>query len=120
MSSDPYLLMDRRIVDHLENARMTLGRAGKHPANPLFERPGGYPDTMYDEEDKIYKMWYPGKGGTHYATSSDGISWDTPELGIYQYAGLGANNGRGRRCRASCTGRAMRLRAAAPDSRSWS
>ncbi len=40
--------------------------------------------VWYDEEEKIFKMWYEG-GWLHnmcYAVSKDGINWERPDLGI--------------------------------------
>jgi hypothetical protein len=38
--------------------------------------------VWYDPKDKIFKMWYHTKGGTAYATSKDGLSWDKPDLDV--------------------------------------
>ena len=68
--------------------------------------------ALHDEHDGLYKLWYttatvvsrPGTpagafeidyGGpshTCLATSTDGLSWDKPELGIVDYEGSRANN----------------------------
>ena len=48
-----------------------------------------YGNVIYDEEEKIFKMWYLGEGGDHfsfeyptlYAVSADGIEWEKPEVG---------------------------------------
>jgi len=61
-----YLLLDSRLVERLENARLTLGTIRKHMANPLFreDRPWEqrfdnlYANVLYDEQDKLYKCWY--------------------------------------------------------------
>lgn len=41
----------------------------------------GQPSVLYDEQDKLYKMWYVARGtalrgGVGYATSTDGRAWD--------------------------------------------
>lgn len=38
--------------------------------------------VWYDPADKLFKMWYYAKGGTAYATSKDGITWDKPDLDV--------------------------------------
>ena len=46
-------------------------------------------NVIYDEEEKIFKMWYLGEGGDHfpfgyptlYTTSTDGIEWEKPKIG---------------------------------------
>ena len=59
-------MLDSRLIDRLENARLVLGRIKKHPANPLFreDKPWEprfdnlYANVLYDEHDKLYKCWY--------------------------------------------------------------
>jgi len=61
-----FLVLDSRIIDNAQNAKLTLGKVKKHPANPLFEEDNPwearfdnlYANVIYDEEDKIYKCWY--------------------------------------------------------------
>jgi len=61
-----HLLLDSRIIDNVQNAKLTLGQVKKHPANPLFgeDKPWEarfdnlYANVIYDEEEKIYKCWY--------------------------------------------------------------
>ncbi len=61
-----YLLLDARIVDSAENAKLVLGTVKKNGNNPLFgeERPweprydNMYPNVIYDEEENLYKCWY--------------------------------------------------------------
>ena len=60
------LLLDKRVVEKVENAALRLGTVEKHPANPLFGEEfdweprydNMYPNVLYDEEEKIYKVWY--------------------------------------------------------------
>ena len=59
-----YLLLDSRIIENVQNAKLTLGEIKKHPANPLFgeDKPWEprfdnlYANVIYDEEDKDCKM----------------------------------------------------------------
>ncbi|NQT12040.1 MAG: hypothetical protein HQ582_04795, partial [Planctomycetes bacterium] len=41
--------------------------------------------VWYDPEDELFKMWYMGGyvAGTCYATSTDGLHWRKPELGVF-------------------------------------
>ncbi|UCE46519.1 MAG: hypothetical protein JSW47_12955 [Phycisphaerales bacterium] len=63
---DRYLLLDSRIVDTTENARLTLGKTQKSKHNPLFaeDEPWEkrfdnlYANVIYEKEDKLYKYWY--------------------------------------------------------------
>ena len=79
-----------------------------------------YLSIIYDQEDKIYKCWYSmfarcskeswitmprdkraweeftespdRKGALCYATSTDGIRWEKPELGVTEFEGSKENN----------------------------
>ena len=61
-----YLLLDSRLIDTTENARLAVGQVTKHPANPLFgqDRPWEkalhhmYANVVFDKEDRLYKLWY--------------------------------------------------------------
>jgi len=63
---DRYLLLDSRIISETENAKLTIGKVQKHPANPLFEEDKPwemrfdnlYANVIYDEQEEIYKCWY--------------------------------------------------------------
>jgi len=61
-----FLLLDSRIIETVENAKLTLGKTVKSKHNPLFgeDKPWEkrfdnlYANVVYDEEDKLYKCWY--------------------------------------------------------------
>ncbi|MHC4324138.1 MAG: hypothetical protein ACYSUX_07680 [Planctomycetota bacterium] len=61
-----FLVLDSRIINNVENAKLTLGEVKKHPANPLFgeDKPWEkrfdnlYANVMFDNEEGIYKCWY--------------------------------------------------------------
>ena len=61
-----FLVLDSRIIDNVQNARLTLGTIKKHPANPLFSEEklwesrfdNLYPNVIYDKEEQVYKCWY--------------------------------------------------------------
>lgn len=61
-----YLLLDTRIVEHAQNAELTLGVVRKHSGNPLFgeDKPWEmrfdnlYANVVYDDEEHLYKCWY--------------------------------------------------------------
>ena len=63
---DRYLLLDSRIIESAENARLAVGAVRKDPHNPLFgeDKPweprfdNPYLSVIYDEDDKLYKCWY--------------------------------------------------------------
>ena len=116
-----YLLLDERLIDKVENARLSVGTVKKHPANPLFgqEKPWEteishmYPNVLYDQQERVYKIWYythikgwskditpgplsnrePSRGNcaTLYAVSRDGIRWEKPALEVYLHKGNPTN-----------------------------
>ncbi|MCB1278800.1 hypothetical protein [Prosthecobacter sp.] len=61
-----HLLLDSRVIQSTQNARLTLGTVEKHPANPLMaeDRPWEvrfdnlYANVVLDPADKLYKCWY--------------------------------------------------------------
>jgi hypothetical protein len=120
-----YLMLDSRLIDATDNARLAVGTVTKHPANPLFkeDRPWEprfdnlYANVLYDPDDKLYKCWYSPfivdkaasetpreqrprvpyrprgrEMGVCYATSTDGLAWEKPELGLVEFEGSKANN----------------------------
>ena len=66
LKRDRFLLLDSRVVESAENARLTVGTVRKDQNNPLFkeDKPweprfdNPYVSVIYDEEDKLYKCWY--------------------------------------------------------------
>ena len=87
------LFVDTFLIEETD-LQTTYHKAKKHPQNPVFkaEKPwemepvpvacpksGG---VWYDEEEKLYRMWY--EAGwlrkLAYAQSKDGIHWERPEL----------------------------------------
>ncbi len=59
-----------------------------------------YGTVLFDEEEQLFKMWYltlaDFDSGNEfvqcYATSKDGVHWDKPNLGLFEYKGSKANN----------------------------
>ena len=62
---DRFLLLDSRLIEKTDNAKLTVGTATKHKANPLFgeDKPWEkrfdnlYGNVIYDADAKIYKCW---------------------------------------------------------------
>ena len=109
------LFIDQTLVAESDRISYTLHPAQKHPANPLVkaDRPWEgwrleiYGNVLYDEEEKIFKMWYlgespgyfaPSPGGpsadnsTLYATSAEGVHWEKPEVGTLHSPKGGKHN----------------------------
>ena len=118
--ADKLLVLDTRVIDVAENARLVPGSVRKHASNPLFQadKPWEnslnnlYPNVVWDEEQQIFKMWYKcvladsdairqmdGPSTVHdvgwyllYSTSKDGIRWEKPALGLHSFGGNPATN----------------------------
>ncbi|MEW4567038.1 hypothetical protein AB1L88_04145 [Tautonia sp. JC769] len=100
------LFIDRFLVDRLGGAAsFALARPRDEGVALAFDRPWegafcGYATVLQD--DGRYRLYYRGlpKSGrdgsadevTCYAESTDGRSWDRPELGLFAYEGSRANN----------------------------
>ena len=97
------MFIDDYLIEETDNVTRRLCPVSKHPENPVvrpdrtWERNLTVPQgsVIYDEEDRIYKMWYTtnvqsrGEGKTFnkgkalaYAISEDGVHWEKPELEI--------------------------------------
>ncbi len=65
-SQNHFLLLDKRLIKNVENAKLCIGNVKKHKSNPLFieDKPWEkrfdnlYGNVIYDEDEKIYKCWY--------------------------------------------------------------
>ena len=118
--ADKLLVLDSRVIESVENSRLMPGTVTKHAGNPLFQadKPWEnslnnlYPNVIWDEEQKVFKMWYKcvladkeaiaqmdGPSTVHdvgwyllYATSKDGITWEKPALGLHAFGGTKATN----------------------------
>jgi len=115
-----HLVLDGRAIARTEGVKLVIGTVEKDPHNPLFQadRPWEnslnnlYPNLIYDDEEKLFKLWYKcvlsdkdviarmmPPATIHdqgwlllYATSTDGIAWQKPELGIVGFDGSTRNN----------------------------
>jgi hypothetical protein len=123
IASKKQLFVDDYIIESLKNAKQGMNPAVKVDHNPIIrpERPweGNHVNishVSFDENERIFKMWYTGStnrthpdripGGASglkiigeddpgvacLATSEDGIHWERPELGLVQYEGSRKNN----------------------------
>ena len=88
------LFVDDYIIEELKGVQKVLNQPAKHPMNPLLVRDKpweveepDYTTVMYDEQEKVFKMWYAMHNPKRklsseqflaYATSKDGIRWTKP------------------------------------------
>lgn len=104
-AGEPVLFLDDDSIAAREGVIRTFHAASKDPRNPLL-RPDRdwesqyciYGTVIYDREARLFKMWhYGGVAGAAgpcvmYATSTDGIRWDRPALGMFNVPGRVADN----------------------------
>jgi hypothetical protein len=76
------LFVDDFLIAHTTLTR-THHRPEYHARNPVLTGGMVFSDGVwYDPQDRIFKMWYLTKGGTAYATSKDGLTWEKPKLDV--------------------------------------
>ncbi len=117
IGSHSQLFIDDHIVESAVGVHRQLHRPTRHEGNPVLQadmpwEQGGngvylYGGTvMYDEEDRVFKMWYRtasverGSDGSEvqgaykacYAVSEDGLRWERQLLGLVEYDGSTQNN----------------------------
>lgn len=103
------VLVDDFILERTEALNRRLNPLEKHAGNPLlrprqrWEGRFTLPTTvLFDDSDQRFKMWYlcrdglssPRRGPDRwaYSVSSDGITWEKPNLGLTSFAGSRRNN----------------------------
>lgn len=108
IGNDKQLFIDDDIIESLEGASKRLNQPVKYPANPVLPSVPAweaglvvnFASVVFDEQDNLFKMWY-GLGDPHrgdeefllaYAASQDGIQWEKPSLGLFEYRGTTQNN----------------------------
>ena len=111
LGSRKELLLDDVLIASSSNLSKFAPRSEKYIENPVLRADQrwepfqgekgahgvGVPAVLYDEDEKIFKMWYlaagpPGRSFCCYATSADGYHWEKPELGLFEYEGSKRNN----------------------------
>lgn len=87
VGSRAQLFVDQVLVRSSENIAFMPHPARKHPGNPLIkvdrpemERIWLCGSAIFDEEERIFKMWYLSGNGTTYATSQDGLTWEKQDV----------------------------------------
>ena len=108
------LFLDNTLLEVTPGVSRRLHQAKKHLLNPVvrcdrwWEGNSMQPyTTMYDEEDKLFKMWarvgsdwssaYVDGNAAYmaYLTSTNGVDWDKPSLGVTTLAGRRDHNDAG-------------------------
>ena len=104
------LIMSNQVMESCYDCHRTVHPVEKHSANPIIsgEKPweaeglAGAGNVLYDRELDKFHLWgtiwpYEGtkeKGGLRglYYQSSDGLDWQRPNLGQYEFQGSKDNN----------------------------
>jgi len=103
------LFVDDYLIEEMQGVVRTYHPFDKHPANPVLkpERPWEgiavflHGNTVLPSENgKGYRMWYHAWHHDKpaymylnlYATSENGIDWERPNLGLFEFEGSKANN----------------------------
>lgn len=105
------LFLDNELLEATPGVSRRLHPAKKHLLNPVIRCDrwcdGTYIEpytTLYDEEEKLFKMWAragaDAKGGyvggnaafMLYYTSTDGVRWEKPDLGVVDVGGRRDHN----------------------------
>ena len=101
----PKLFVNDEVIEQAVGCSRQINQAVKYSGNPVL----CLSDTetqdlcqcmavLHDQQDGLYKMWYnailPGHDeyALFYAISADGIKWDHPDLGLYEFDGSKNNN----------------------------
>lgn len=91
------LFVDNFLIESQNGLQRKFYKPRKIDQNPVLKAetslenstiPGAMPKdggVWWDEEDKVFKMWYEAGwlNAMAYATSTDGITWLRPNLGLY-------------------------------------
>ena len=111
MYRNKVLLIDDAFLLEVHNLERRANQAVKHPEPVLkLDDPWcdkmelfNYNNVLYDEEEKLFRMWYVVCGQrpdeywergrkTAYATSRDGIHWEKPIMNMVEVNGSKENN----------------------------
>ena len=112
LGSRKQLFIDDHLIESSQGISRRLQRPVKHPGNPVLaavpkdeplwesDMDIYFPSVIFDREAGLFKMWYGlwerGKRDEDsvlaYATSRDGLTWEKPRLGLFNYRGTRRNN----------------------------
>jgi hypothetical protein len=104
------LFIDDDLIARTNGIEQIVNQPAKHHVNPVltWDKPWEgncvitWGSILYEPDEKLFKAWYevykkyPPQGEAKvvvcYATSRDGIKWDKPNLGLYDFRGSKENN----------------------------
>lgn len=115
-AGQPQFFFDDLLVSENHNVKRRWHPLRKHPSNPIVDRASGekhhliFGSVIREPQPEfggvpVFRMWYytirddpaklkhkHGATGVGYATSTDGIHWEKPPLGLYEFSGSLDNN----------------------------
>lgn len=94
------LFLDDFLLGDVSNVERIIHQPAKYEGNPVISADQPWEGSSiqirsapaWDPEDEIYKLWYFGPHATGLATSTDGIRWRKPALGVREWEGSTENN----------------------------
>ena len=100
MNGTRHLFVDDLHLTGVVGLQRKLNQVEKHPSNPVlkpedpWEGDGMWAknSTIYDPTEGVFKLWYNCGQRTGYATSSDGLHWQRPNLGLVEFEGATKNS----------------------------
>ena len=101
IGSEKQLFIDDALIAEAENVTLTMNPPRKTGERCIVaDKPWeSHRVCAYNTviEDGVYKMWYDaiaqdGSRWLCYATSTDGVHWEKPDLGLVEFDGSKANN----------------------------
>ena len=108
--NQPVLFLDDYGIERGEGLERKMGKPVKHQDNPIFtpQKPWEgicvimWGSLVWDKTDNQFRMWYevanpiapsiPDQTLLCHAVSQDGIHWQRPDTGLYDYQGSRNNN----------------------------
>ena len=99
IGSRKQLFIDDYLLESFRDTTRVLNPAEKSDANPILRadkpwegREVRVDAVIYEEQEKLFRMWYSSDAGICLATSKDGVHWEKPVLGLVEYKGSRQNN----------------------------
>ena len=102
------LFLDDHLIEKKENIKSALHNPVKYSENPVIradvpweENPYCFGTVIFDKDENIFKIWYesynnsqkvPKRTPVLYSVSKDGIYWERPVVGEYEFNGSKENN----------------------------
>ena len=99
IGSRKQLFVDDYLLESFRDTTRVLNPSEKSDLNPVLRadkpwegREVRVDAVIYEEQEKLFRMWYSSDAGPCLATSKDGVHWKKPVLGLVEYKGSKQNN----------------------------